>query len=470
MGTPRSLPAPDRGLRSDDDRYAEHARAVQALRAAYDGAPPGVPVRLAKRTSNLFRFRAPGRGPGLDVRRLDQVLSVDPAARTADVQGMVTYERLVDATLRHGLMPLVVPQLKTITLGGAVAGLGVESSSFRNGMPHESVRELEVLTGDGRVVVAAPDNEHADLFRGFPNSYGTLGYALRLTIDLEPVRPYVRLRHLRFATATECLAKLAAVCAAGAYAGEPVDFVDGTVFGPDEQYLTLGTFVDEAPAVSDYTGMAVYYRSIQQREVDHLTVRDYLWRWDTDWFWCSDAFGLQVPWVRRWWPRRYRRSDVYRRLVALDRRYRLSAAVARLRGRPEEAVVQDVEIPVGRTAEFLDLFHRDVGITPVWLCPVRLRSSTAWPLYPLEPEELYVNVGFWSGVPLRPGQPDGFHNRLVEDAVTALGGHKSLYSTVHYPAEEFWRRYNGPAYRTLKGAYDPAGRLPDLYDKCVGLV
>ena len=107
---------------------------------------------------------------------------------------MTTYEHLVDATLPHGLMPLVVPQLKTITLGGAVTGLGIESSSFRNGLPHESVLEMEVLTGDGRVVVARPDNEHADLFHGFPNSYGTLGYALRLKIELEPVRPYVRLR------------------------------------------------------------------------------------------------------------------------------------------------------------------------------------------------------------------------------------------------------------------------------------
>ena len=53
---------------------------------------------------------------------------------------MTTYEDLVDATLAHGLMPLVVPQLKTITLGGAVAGLGIESTSFRHGLPHESVR------------------------------------------------------------------------------------------------------------------------------------------------------------------------------------------------------------------------------------------------------------------------------------------------------------------------------------------
>jgi len=72
-------------------------------------------------------------------------------------------------------------------------------------------------------------------------------------------------------------------------------------------------------------------------------------------------------------------------------------------------------------------------------------------------------------VPLHDGQPDGYHNRLVEDAVSALGGHKSLYSTVHYSAEEFWQRYNGAAYETVKRAYDPDGRLPGLYDKCVRL-
>jgi FAD/FMN-containing dehydrogenase len=457
-------------VRSVDDRYGEHARAVHGLRSVYAEVPPGASIRLAKRTSNLFRFRTRSRERGLDVSQFDRVLAVHPQTRTADVQGMVTYERLLDATLPYGLMPLVVPQLKTITLGGAVAGLGIESSSFRNGLPHESVREMEILTGDGRVVVARPDNDHADLYHGFANSYGTLGYALRLTIDLQPVRPYVRLRHLRFGAAAACLAAMAGVCAAGAHGGQRVDFVDGTAFGPDELYLTLGTFVDEAPTVSDYTGMAVYYRSIREREVDHLTVRDYLWRWDTDWFWCSRAFGVQRPLVRRLWPRRYRRSDVYRRLVAFDRRYRLSASMGRLRGQPrEEAVVQDVEIPAGRAAEFLDVLHRDVGITPVWLCPLRLRASRAWPLYPLQPDQLYVNLGFWSSVPLRPGQPDGFHNRLVEDAVSALGGHKSLYSTVHYPPEEFWRRYNGAAYRALKRTYDPAGRLPDLYDKCVRL-
>jgi FAD/FMN-containing dehydrogenase len=443
-----------------------HGQAVEALRESYAAIPPGSPVRLAKKTSNLFRFREDSSAPGLDVSGFDQVLHVDPETRTADVQGMITYEALVDATLPYGLMPTVVPQLKTITLGGAVTGLGIESSSFRSGLPHEAVVGMEIITGDGRLVTATRENEHRELFYGFANSYGTLGYALRLTIELEPVKPYVWLRHVRYSSAAECATAIAEITAAGSHAGEPVDFMDGTVFGPDELYLTLGTFADTAPYISDYTGRGIYYRSIQQRSVDFLTVRDYLWRWDTDWFWCSGAFGLSNPSVRRLWPDKAKRSDVYRRLVALDKRGQFSARLDRWRGKPpREDVIQDIEVPVGRLAEFLDFFHDKVGISPVWLCPLVTRET--WPLYPLPQGDVYVNVGFWASMALPPGKIPEYRNRLIERKVAALDGHKSLYSTSFYTKEEFWQHYDGDTYGRLKEMYDPDARLLDLYDKCV---
>ncbi|MBB4963292.1 FAD-binding oxidoreductase [Saccharothrix violaceirubra] len=438
----------------------DHERAVAALCGQYAAIPTGAPVRLAKSTSNLFRFRADHSG-GLDVARFDRVLSVDPRTRTAQVQGMTRYEDLVDATLAHGLMPLVVPQLKTITLGGAVAGLGIESSSFRNGLPHESVRSLEVLTGSGEVVVVGPED---DLFRGFPNSYGTLGYALRVELELEPVHRFVRLTHLPFGDAWSCTDALKAICDEQSFEGTRVDFIDGVVFSGQEHYLTLGTWMDEAPWTSDYTGNAVYYRSIQRRRTDYLTARDYLWRWDTDWFWCSRAFGVQHPVVRRLVPKRYLRSDVYRRLVALDRRTGFSSRVSRV---TREPVIQDVEIPVDRVPEFLEFFHREVGIEPVWLCPVKLRDPAGWPLYPMDSRVLYVNVGFWSSVDLRSDELIGDRNRLIEAEVARLGGHKSLYSDSYYTPEDFHEKYNGEHYDDLKRHYDPDGRLPGLYAKCV---
>jgi FAD/FMN-containing dehydrogenase len=445
-----------------------HDRARERLTRQYAAIPAGSPVRLAKRTSNLFRSRERSDGPGLDASGLDQVLSVDPVALTADVQAMTTYERLVDATLAHGLMPLVVPQLKTITIGGAVTGLGIESSSFRSGLPHESVRELEVLTGDGEVVVAGVQGPHRDLFQAFPNSYGTLGYALRLVIDLEPVHPFVRLRHVRFTDLESLTEAVEQIVADSAFEGGPVDFLDGTVFGADDAYLTLGSWADTAPYTSDYTGRGIYYQSIRSRSSDFLTVRDYLWRWDTDWFWCSRAFGAQNRVVRALWPRRWLRSDVYASLVRWEARHQVAARVDRWRGRPAtERVVQDVEVPLGRTAEFLRWFLLEVPITPVWLCPLRLRGGP-WPLYPLGPDRTYVNVGFWSTVPVSPGDCAGETNRRIERAVVEHDGHKSLYSDSFYPPEEFWALYGGSAYREVKARYDPGSRLLDLYAKAVG--
>jgi FAD/FMN-containing dehydrogenase len=445
-----------------------HRDAVAAIQQAYQAIPAGSPIRLAKSTSNLFRFRADTTGSGLDVAQFAHVISVDPEARTAVVGGMTTYEDLVKATLRHGLMPLVVPQLKTITLGGAVSGLGIESSSLRNGMPHESVLAMEILTGDGQVVTATATGEHAALYRGFPNSYGTLGYTLSLTIELEPVKPYVHLRHFRFTDPAECFAAVAQVAADGSYDGHQADFIDGTAFSQQEMYLTVGAFSDVAPWRSDYTRERIYYQSLRGPREDFLTISDYLWRWDTDWFWCSRPFGVQRPVIRALWPRRYRRSDVYRKLVALDHKHGVTRKLDARRGRPEtEMVIQDVEIPVAESATFLDYFLADVGMTPVWMCPLRLRGERTWPLYPMRPGQVYVNFGFWGTVKLPAGATDGYFNRRIEDKVTELGGHKGLYSTSFYPREEFWARYNGPEYAELKRAYDPQGRLADLYDKCV---
>jgi FAD/FMN-containing dehydrogenase len=402
------------------------------------------------------------------------VISIDDDAQTADVQGMCTYEDLVDATLPRGFIPYVVPQLRTITLGGAVSGLGIESTSFRNGLPHESVVEMDIFTGAGEVVTArpAPDDEHHDLFDTFPNSYGSLGYATRLRIKLERVPSYVDLRHVRFDDAGVLAKTISQIMETREYEGVRVDGLDGTAFQPGEYYLSLATWTDRvAIAPSDYTGQDIYYRSIQRLAAagsgqDALTMHDYLWRWDTDWFWCSRAFGAQHPVVRRFWPRRYKRSDVYYRMVQFDRRLHVGAWLDRRRGNPEgERVVQDVEIPVERLGEFLDWFDHEVGMRPVWLCP--LTAAKKWPSYPLEPGEVYVNVGFWGNVGVGPEAPNAPRNRAVEAKVHELDGHKSLYSEAFYDRETFDRLYDGDNLARVKDRYDPGQRLTSLYDKAV---
>ena len=97
------------------------------------------------------------------------------------------------------------------------------------------------------------------------------------------------------------------------------------------------------------------------------------------------------------------------------------------------------------------------------------RPRAPWPLYPLDPRTTYVNVGFWSTVAVPPGdRADGRLNRLIEQVVRELGGHKSLYSDGATTTEtSSGRLYGARRLPRPEEALRPRGRLLDLYDKTV---
>ncbi len=419
-------------------------------------------IRLQKSTSNLFRTREKEAGSRLDVASLDQVLELDCENQLVEVEGMTTYAQLTDACLQQNCMPLVVPQLKSITIGGAVSGIGIESSSFRHGLPHESVAALEVLLADGEIVYCTPDNEYSDLFFGIPNSYGTLGYILKLKIQTMPVKPYVELQHVRHSDIDGYFSAIGDACQSD------VDFIDGSIFSENEMYLTLGRFVDHAPYTSDYTWLNMYFRSIRERGQDFLNIHDYIWRWDTDWFWCSKNLFVQNLPMRLILGRRRLNSISYQKVMRWNNRVGLTEGINRLLDRHPEGVVQDVDIPIENAAEFLRFFIDEIDIRPVWMCPIGGHDlSRNFPLYPLHGSGLFINFGFWDIVDNPDKHEAGYFNRKIETRVQELGGVKSLYSDAYYDEDSFWKLYNGDTYFALKQKYDPEGRLKNLYQKCV---
>ncbi len=433
------------------DSIAGHSTRRAVLLAEFHAAKAsGRLIGLQKTTSNLFRRREPSARNTLDVRSFHHVLHVDPVRGIAEVEGMATYETLVEETLRHGLLPAVVPQLKTITVGGAVSGLGIESSSFKYGLVHQAIDEMEILTGQGSVLVCSADTK-PELFFGFPNSYGTLGYALRLAVRLVPAKPFVHLSYTKFSEARAYFARIAELCHRGTQ-----DFLDGVIFNNHEMYVNQAVFCEDAPGVSDYTYMDIYYRSIPRKADDWLTSKDYIWRWDADWFWCSKHFGMETPAIR-FFAKAALKSRTYQRLM------RLSQTVLPA-SKTTESVIQDVQIPIENASRFWEFLNSRIGITPVWVCPFR-SSHKNYDLCGLEANRLYVNFGFWDVIPTTHG--NGYHNKLIESQAMELGGTKGLYSASYYDRETFWRIFNKKRYDELKETYDPDGRFPDLYAKCV---
>lgn len=423
----------------------------------------GANIRLGKTTSNLFRDRQDTPAKKLDVRDFNNVLQVNAAAGYVEVEGMTPYARLVSECLKHQVMPAVVPQLKSITIGGATVGCGIESSSFRYGLVHETVQEMEILLADGRVVLCTSDNENSDLFYGFPNSYGTLGYALKIKAKVVPVKPYVKLTHQVYSDPKIYFSALAQQCAR-----PEVDFVDGVVFSHNEMVITLGQFIDQAPHVSDYTYKNIYYRSLRQRQEDYLTVEDYIWRWDTDWFWCSKNLLAQNPLIRRLYGKARLNSVNYTKIMRWNSRWKLMNRINRILGIHSESVIQDVEVPIENATKFLSFYHDAIRFMPVWICPTRAFSKTAkFDLYPMNTEKLYLNFGFWDVIRTRQKLPPGYYNRQVEATVKQLGGIKSLYSDSYFTPQQFWEIYNKNSYDKLKQKYDPQAKLKDIFRKCV---
>ncbi len=131
-------------------------------------------------------------------------------------------------------------------------------------------------------------------------------------------------------------------------------------------------------------------------------------------------------------------SVTYQRIMRWNSRWGVTRAIDRLRGLHSESVIQDVDIPLDRAAEFLAFLHRDdrhpADLAVPDPCPRKRRAASR--CIRCDPETVYVNFGFWDVVTSREPRPRGYLNRRIERKVAELSGIKSLYSDSFYTEDE----------------------------------
>ena len=441
----------------DRAAYLQRKARVAAACAEVKG-----PVRFRKRTtSNRFRYRAERRADVsvISLGDFNHVLGLDTQTRTLEVEGLTTFEETVRFTLARGFLPTVAPELKHITIGGATVGIGIESSCFRYGFVHDGLLEADVLLPHGDIVTCNAHNEHADLFFGLPNSYGTLGYILRARIRLVPAQPLVRIDNRRFNSIERYLRAMER-----ATERAENDFVEGLFYSADELYLTTGRMVDAAAQTKDIYRQDIYYQLLRADTTFHLSTFDYIFRYDPDWFWNVPRGGF-YDLFRRVAPKSMRSSGFYSRYVALTHRIQESL---RLKGRKEEEqLIQDWELPWEHAAAFMRyvLKNADIQGQPWVAAPIRTpRSPTN---YPMRPDTLYLNIGCYCFARKPKKDVDFHYTRILDQKCFELGGVKMLYSSTFIDRDAFDRIYNGDVYAALKAKYDPAGYAPTLFEKAV---
>jgi FAD/FMN-containing dehydrogenase len=434
----------DTTLVTDARHAAKVARIVSQLRTR----PKGRPASLKKKAVSHQVPKARDlryRDDKIDISDLTEILSIDPVQRVCVAESGVTFVDLVRATLPHGLIPIVVPELKTITIGGAVAGCSIESMSFVHGGFHDTCLEYEVITGTGEVLTCTPENDHRLVFQMLHGTFGTLGILSKLTFRLVPAKPFVKMTYEKYATIEDYRAAIGRH-----FEARDVDFVDGIIHSPTLYVLSVGIFVDEAPYTNRYDWMKIYYRSTATRDEDYLETEHYVFRYDRG-----------VTNVR---PKSFIGRLLFGKFLASSQWLRLGQKLHWLLRDKNPTITLDVFVPFSKVPEFLAWYERELGYFPLWCVPYRRVHDYEWlhdAYWAQLPDQLFLDLAIYG---MRQRGDKNYH-RLVEEKLREVGGIKTLIAHNYYSEAEFWSIWNKDNYDAVKAITDPENLFRDLYTK-----
>lgn len=382
----------------------------------------------------------------IDLLDLDEVIEIDPVRRVCIAEPGVPFCKLVEQTLPLGLVPIVVPELKTITLGGAVAGCSIESMSFVHGGFHDTCLEYEIITARGEVLTCTPDNQHSLIFQMMHGSFGTVGILSRLVFRLIPAKPFVHLRHEAHRSLDSYLQSIWTH-----FERRDVDFMDGIIHSPSHLVLCVGDFVDSAPYTNRYDWLKVYYQSTARRREDYLETPHYFYRYDR-----GVTNVHPKSFLGRLLLGKFLGSSEILRLAEKLRFFLLSDQ------RPDITV--DTFLPFSRLKEFLEWYAVDFGHFPLWCVPYRRVHDYEW-----------LSDRFWKGINDRlmvdiaiygmKQRGEVNYYRLLEEKLRELNGVKTLISYNYYQEDEFWEIFNRENFLAVKAITDPDNIFRDLYQK-----
>jgi len=199
-----------RTFRNTSARHDESVRAIQARVRA--GHASGKRMCTARKPWKTMAIRTADFKQGLHQIPIDlrNVLEVDEERRIARVEPMVTMGQITHFLAPRGFALAVQVEMEDLTVGGLCMGVGIESSSHREGFLFETVEAFELVTAEGERVRATRDL-NADLFHALPWSHGTLGFLVSVELRMVPIESHVRLEHEPFHSMDAFCARLEAL-------------------------------------------------------------------------------------------------------------------------------------------------------------------------------------------------------------------------------------------------------------------
>ncbi|KAI9726972.1 MAG: hypothetical protein M1828_000320 [Chrysothrix sp. TS-e1954] len=463
---------------------------------AFDKA--GTSYRMYHGSTNSTRRISLDPKKVVDTSALNHVIQVDTEKNVALVEPNVPMDSLVEATLKYGLVPPVVPEFPGITVGGSYSGTAGESSSFKHGFFDRTINWVEFVLADGTITKASP-RERSDLFYGAVGACGTLGVTTLFELQLQPTGRYVEVTYLPVYSPGEAT-MLLETCARD----DHFDFLDGILFARKSGVIIVGRITDKcryitqrfsrrgdpwfylhaqekvanirtAPPGASATTSSTSSMPISNDTTEIVPLQDYLFRYDRGAFWMG-SYTFSMFWLPT--------SRYTRYLLDQWLHTRPMYTAMHHSGHAERFIIQDLIMPSNTAEQTIEWVDDHLGIYPLWLCPIKgsskalMHNPTPRTIADIENGEptskqtsndLFINIGVWGSGPGYDDTAAAYDrfvadNRAIEQKVKLLGGFKWIYAHMYYTEEEFWEGYDKKAYDELRKKYG-AEKLPTVFEK-----
>ncbi|GAA3009847.1 FAD-binding protein [Actinokineospora diospyrosa] len=218
---------------------------TDVLKVVRFAAEHRIPVAVRGQGHSTYGQAQAPAGVVIDSRTLAAVHRVSAAGAVVDAGA--TWLEVTKAALAAGLVPPVATDYLGLSVGGTLSVGGVGGATSHHGMLVDTVRELEVVTGEGKLVRCSPTVER-DLFEAVLGGLGQYAVIVRATLRLVQAPTTARIYHLSYPDLRSMTAAQRIALADGRF-----DYLEGQVAwtGSGWGYLLEGGIYHSASTPDD---------------------------------------------------------------------------------------------------------------------------------------------------------------------------------------------------------------------------
>lgn len=404
----------------------------------------------------------------VDISMMDSIISIDIKNNVLELEPLCTMESITNFLLEYKYRLPVTPEFKGITIGGTIAGGGLESSSYIYGLMQESILEYDIILGNGSIVTVTPE-KHRDLFYGAMWSLGTLGIIVRIKVRIIPNESdFVRISYEKFNTFETYNSQLCEYIHL-----KQKDFIEGVQLNPYEYVLISGNILKS----NDYT---ITYRNRYWWDMwfitricnitrnryscdDIMHLNDYLFRWDRGIFWLGLLKINPSSFIKRFF---------FGYLFDMETHHTISRWKSD-KSNEKKRILTDVGPPLSKLKDMDSYLNEEIKVYPVWHLPFKIfRNHSEESIFSCEKvckhDDIIIDFGIY-GVPRMPAFDFFKMNKDIEKKVHALGGMKGFETVCYYSQEEYKALFDIEKYEALRCKYFANNKFPTHFEKIVSM-